>query len=212
MVISFSRFHIPIHFPFPIATKKNTLKSLRSFPHPSSSSFSREVVPSGICHGGHQPCGHITRSPRFRWSRPCRREEGRFQAPGAFTLQREDLCARWVIPSFPSLPFVFPILESSILCLFFLFSSGFLFIFFVHLPFPLRFISLFFLVLPSSCCPFRNVAASVAGITADANILINYARLSAQRYSITYQEPIPVEQLVQKICDLKQGYTQYGGG
>jgi len=51
----------------------------------------------------------------------------------------------------------------------------------------------------------------VAGITADANILINYARLSAQRYSLSYQEPIPVEQLVQKICDLKQGYTQYGG-
>ena len=51
----------------------------------------------------------------------------------------------------------------------------------------------------------------MAGITADANILINYARLSAQRYSLSYQEPIPVEQLVQKICDLKQGYTQYGG-
>jgi len=55
------------------------------------------------------------------------------------------------------------------------------------------------------------VAASVAGITADANILINYARLSAQRYSFAYQEPIPVEQLVQRLCDLKQGYTQYGG-
>jgi len=57
----------------------------------------------------------------------------------------------------------------------------------------------------------ENVAASVAGITADANILINYARLSAQRYSFAYQEPIPVEQLVQRLCDLKQGYTQYGG-
>ena len=51
----------------------------------------------------------------------------------------------------------------------------------------------------------------MAGITADANILINYARLSAQRYSFAYQEPIPVEQLVQRLCDLKQGYTQYGG-
>jgi 20S proteasome subunit alpha 3 len=57
----------------------------------------------------------------------------------------------------------------------------------------------------------ENMAASVAGITADANNLINYARLSAQRYSFAYQEPIPAEQLVQKICDLKQGYTQYGG-
>lgn len=56
-----------------------------------------------------------------------------------------------------------------------------------------------------------HVAAAVAGITADANILINTARLSAQRYEFTYCEPIPVEQLVQHLCDTKQGYTQYGG-
>jgi len=56
-----------------------------------------------------------------------------------------------------------------------------------------------------------NTACAVAGITADANILINFARLEAQRYAYTYQAPIPVEQLVQKVCDLKQGYTQYGG-
>ncbi len=55
------------------------------------------------------------------------------------------------------------------------------------------------------------MAAAVAGITSDANNLINYARLSAQRYQFEYQEPIPAEQLVQRICDLKQGYTQYGG-
>lgn len=51
----------------------------------------------------------------------------------------------------------------------------------------------------------------MAGITADANILINHARLSAQRYLLSYQEPITMEQLVQQLCDLKQGYTQYGG-
>jgi len=56
-----------------------------------------------------------------------------------------------------------------------------------------------------------HVACAVAGITADANILINYARLSSQRYNFTYQEPMPVENLVQQLCDLKQGYTQYGG-
>ena len=55
------------------------------------------------------------------------------------------------------------------------------------------------------------MAASVAGITADANILINYARQAAQRYQLTYQEPIPAEQLVRTVCDLKQGYTQFGG-
>jgi len=56
-----------------------------------------------------------------------------------------------------------------------------------------------------------HCACAVAGITADANILINYARLSAQRYSYTYQELQPIEQLVQSVCDLKHGYTQYGG-
>ncbi|GET04319.1 proteasome subunit alpha type-4 [Rhizophagus clarus] len=56
-----------------------------------------------------------------------------------------------------------------------------------------------------------NVICGVAGITADANILINYARQAAQQYLFTYDEDIPVEQLVQRLCDLKQGYTQYGG-
>jgi len=56
-----------------------------------------------------------------------------------------------------------------------------------------------------------NIVCGVAGITADANILINYARQAAQQYLFTYDEDIPVEQLVQKLCDLKQGYTQYGG-
>jgi len=56
-----------------------------------------------------------------------------------------------------------------------------------------------------------NVLTAVAGITSDANTLIQYARLSAQRYLFAYNEDIPVEQLVQRVCDLKQGYTQYGG-
>jgi hypothetical protein len=55
------------------------------------------------------------------------------------------------------------------------------------------------------------MAASVAGITADANILVNYARQAAQKYQLAYQEPIPAEQLVRTVCDLKQGYTQFGG-
>jgi len=56
-----------------------------------------------------------------------------------------------------------------------------------------------------------HIACAVAGITADANILINNARVSSQRYNYAYQEAIPVEYLVQQVCDLKQGYTQYGG-
>ena len=56
-----------------------------------------------------------------------------------------------------------------------------------------------------------HVFAAVAGLTADANILVNYARLCAQRYRYTYQEPQPVEALVQLLCDYKHSYTQYGG-
>ncbi|CAM9510334.1 unnamed protein product, partial [Chrysoparadoxa australica] len=56
-----------------------------------------------------------------------------------------------------------------------------------------------------------NTSCVVAGLTADANILINQARLGAQRYLYTYHEAQPVEQLVQGICNYKQAYTQYGG-
>merc|ERR1711988_523468 len=57
----------------------------------------------------------------------------------------------------------------------------------------------------------QHIACAVAGIRADANILINNARLTAQRHLFKYDEPMPVEQLIQQICDLKQGYTQFGG-
>lgn len=56
-----------------------------------------------------------------------------------------------------------------------------------------------------------HVICAVAGLTADANILIHHARLIAQRYTYTYNEPQPVEQLIINICDTKQGYTQFGG-
>ncbi|KAF8441520.1 N-terminal nucleophile aminohydrolase [Boletus edulis BED1] len=56
-----------------------------------------------------------------------------------------------------------------------------------------------------------NVIGGVAGITSDANSLVNYARSVAQRYLLQYNQDIPVEQLAQRLCDMKQGYTQYGG-
>jgi len=56
-----------------------------------------------------------------------------------------------------------------------------------------------------------HVAVAVAGITSDANILLDYARLEAQRYTYGYKEHIPIEQLLMRVCDLKQGYTQFGG-
>lgn len=57
----------------------------------------------------------------------------------------------------------------------------------------------------------ENTACSVAGITSDANVLTNELRLTAQRYLLLYQSPMPVEQLVSSLCDLKQRYTQVGG-
>jgi len=56
-----------------------------------------------------------------------------------------------------------------------------------------------------------HICCSVAGITADANILIQYARVASQRYMYAYQENIPVENLVKEVCNIKQGYTQFGG-
>jgi len=56
-----------------------------------------------------------------------------------------------------------------------------------------------------------NVISGVAGLTADANSLVNYSRQTAQGHLFNYNEDIPVELLVQRLCDLKQGYTQYGG-
>ena len=58
---------------------------------------------------------------------------------------------------------------------------------------------------------YRNVIGGVAGLTADANSLVNFARTAAQRHLLAYNEDIPVELLAQRLCDMKQGYTQFGG-
>ena len=55
------------------------------------------------------------------------------------------------------------------------------------------------------------MACSVAGITSDANVLTNELRLFGQRYHYRFREPMPCEQVVSMLCDLKQAYTQYGG-
>ena len=56
-----------------------------------------------------------------------------------------------------------------------------------------------------------DIIVAVAGLTADANILIDYARSLYQRYLLTYDAPMPVEKLVQAVCNVKQNYTQSGG-
>uniref|UniRef100_A0A6A7FNK0 Proteasome subunit alpha type n=1 Tax=Hirondellea gigas TaxID=1518452 RepID=A0A6A7FNK0_9CRUS len=56
-----------------------------------------------------------------------------------------------------------------------------------------------------------DLACSVAGITSDANVLTAELRAIAQRHRLQFGEPMPLEQLVMRLCDLKQAYTQYGG-
>lgn len=57
----------------------------------------------------------------------------------------------------------------------------------------------------------RDMVCCVAGITSDANVLINELRAIGQRHTLQFGEPIPCEQLVMRLCDIKQAYTQYGG-
>jgi len=57
----------------------------------------------------------------------------------------------------------------------------------------------------------ENMACTVAGVTSDANVLINHLRLWAGSYKLQFGEEIPCEQLVQRLCNEKQRYTQVGG-
>jgi len=56
----------------------------------------------------------------------------------------------------------------------------------------------------------EHVGFSVAGLAADANILVDHSRSRCQQHLYSYGEPMPVEDLCQLICDLKQGYTMFG--
>ncbi|ODV66477.1 N-terminal nucleophile aminohydrolase [Hyphopichia burtonii NRRL Y-1933] len=56
-----------------------------------------------------------------------------------------------------------------------------------------------------------NMICAVAGMNADASILVNRARVTAQQYLKTYNEEMPCEMLIKRVCDVKQGYTQHGG-
>lgn len=57
----------------------------------------------------------------------------------------------------------------------------------------------------------KHIICAVAGIDSDASTLVDMARQRAQTYLATYGEEIPVEVLVKQLCDVMQGYTQFGG-
>ncbi len=56
-----------------------------------------------------------------------------------------------------------------------------------------------------------HVGVATSGLTADARKLIAEARIKAQSYWLTYEEPVPAEALAEHICDLKAQFTQGGG-
>lgn len=56
-----------------------------------------------------------------------------------------------------------------------------------------------------------QIATAIAGLTADARILVNQARIQAQIHRITYNEPITVEALTRRLANVKQMYTQHAG-
>ena len=56
-----------------------------------------------------------------------------------------------------------------------------------------------------------HIIAVSAGITSDARVLIEKARLAAQQHRVTYDSPPTTEAVVRDIADIKQQFTQYGG-
>ena len=57
----------------------------------------------------------------------------------------------------------------------------------------------------------EHIISSVAGITADARVLIEKSQVLAQQHRITYDSPIEPELIIKEISNMKQQFTQYGG-
>jgi len=57
----------------------------------------------------------------------------------------------------------------------------------------------------------EHIGAAIVGLSSDARILIDQARVYAQSNRLTYDEPIDTEVVTKKISDIKQLYTQHAG-
>jgi len=57
----------------------------------------------------------------------------------------------------------------------------------------------------------EHIGVAIAGLHADSRTLINYSRVQAQSFRLTYDEPVRLNMLVKSIADMKQQYTQFGG-
>lgn len=56
----------------------------------------------------------------------------------------------------------------------------------------------------------RHVGAAQSGLIADAQTMIDRARVNAQSHTFTYEEPIPIRSLTQGICDLAHSFGEGG--
>ncbi len=56
-----------------------------------------------------------------------------------------------------------------------------------------------------------HIGAAIVGLSSDARILIDQARIYAQSNKLTYDEPIDIEVVTKRICDIQQMYTQHAG-
>ncbi|XP_062315242.1 proteasome subunit alpha type-7-B-like [Osmerus eperlanus] len=61
------------------------------------------------------------------------------------------------------------------------------------------------------CALDDNVFMAFAGLTADARIVINRARLECQSHRLTVEDPVTVEYITRFISTIKQRYTQSNG-
>jgi proteasome alpha subunit len=57
----------------------------------------------------------------------------------------------------------------------------------------------------------EHIGTAIVGLSSDARVLIDQARIYAQSNRLTYDEPIDVEVVTKRICDIQQLYTQHAG-
>ena len=58
----------------------------------------------------------------------------------------------------------------------------------------------------------EHIICVSAGISSDARVLVEKARVLAQQHRINYDSAPHTESIVRDIADVKQQFTQYGGG